>query len=127
MNALQVQINEINQKVDQLREIVQQLGNHLTVVSTADVATLPALAPVIVPERVAVASRPVPSPLPESKVSEHKDIISDEYMDSSFFFPGSDAFMTADIQICRLTAQLTAAYNRIAALEEQLIARRTRN
>jgi hypothetical protein len=33
--------------------------------------------------------------------------------------------ITDDIQIRRLTAQLTAAYNRIAALEEQLLAKRT--
>jgi hypothetical protein len=33
--------------------------------------------------------------------------------------------ITADLQVQRLTAQLTAAYNRIAALEEQLLAQRT--
>jgi hypothetical protein len=37
---------------------------------------------------------------------------------------GDRPLMTQDIQIQRLTAQLTAAYNRIAALEEQLVANR---
>ncbi|QQE63879.1 hypothetical protein GFS31_05500 [Leptolyngbya sp. BL0902] len=35
-----------------------------------------------------------------------------------------DANLSQDIQIQRLTAQLTAAYHRIAALEEQLLATR---
>ncbi len=35
-----------------------------------------------------------------------------------------DKNITPEIQIQRLTAQLTAAYNRIAALEEQLLLKR---
>jgi hypothetical protein len=35
-----------------------------------------------------------------------------------------DRQITPEIQIQRLTAQLTAAYNRIAALEEQLMRQR---
>jgi hypothetical protein len=35
--------------------------------------------------------------------------------------------ISPEAQVQRLTAQLTAAYNRIAALEEQLLAQRTRN
>ena len=33
--------------------------------------------------------------------------------------------LSPDLQIRRLTAQVTAAYNRIAALEEQLLAQRS--
>jgi hypothetical protein len=54
---------------------------------------------------------------------EHKDIL----LDDSYFDNNSQSLekeLTADIQIQRLTAQLTAAYNRIAALEEQLLAKR---
>jgi hypothetical protein len=56
-------------------------------------------------------------------VLEHKDIL----LDDSYFDKNSQSLekeLTADIQIQRLTAQLTAAYNRIAALEEQLLAKR---
>lgn len=56
-------------------------------------------------------------------VLEHKDIL----LDDGYFDNNSQSFekeLTADIQIQRLTAQLTAAYNRIAALEEQLLAKR---
>lgn len=36
----------------------------------------------------------------------------------------TETTFSSDVQIQRLTAQLTAAYNRIAALEEQLMAAR---
>ena len=54
---------------------------------------------------------------------EHKDLLSDD----SYFDKNSQSLeqeLSADIQIQRLTAQLTAAYNRIAALEEQLLSKR---
>ncbi len=54
---------------------------------------------------------------------EHKDVIADGiYPDSNL--QGGDKQITPEIQIQRLTAQLTAAYNRIAALEEQLLLKR---
>ncbi|MEA5617811.1 hypothetical protein VB711_08165 [Cronbergia sp. UHCC 0137] len=54
---------------------------------------------------------------------EHKDILVDGiYLDIN---PQSgDKQITPEIQIQRLTAQLTAAYHRIAALEEQLLRER---
>jgi hypothetical protein len=54
---------------------------------------------------------------------EHKDVL----VDSNNFDPGGQSperQLSPEIQIQRLTAQLTAAYSRIAALEEQLISRR---
>ena len=54
---------------------------------------------------------------------EHKDIL----LDDSYFDKNSQSLekeLTTDIQIQRLTAQLTAAYHRIAALEEQLLSKR---
>ena len=54
---------------------------------------------------------------------EHKDIL----LDDSYFDKNSQSVekeLTTDIQIQRLTAQLTAAYHRIAALEEQLLSKR---
>ncbi|MEM7714476.1 MAG: hypothetical protein AAF349_13040 [Cyanobacteria bacterium P01_A01_bin.68] len=54
---------------------------------------------------------------------EHKDVLVDDvFLDAN---PDTgDKHITPDIQIQRLTAQLTAAYNRIAALEEQLLLKR---
>ncbi|MEH1873388.1 hypothetical protein [Nostoc sp.] len=53
---------------------------------------------------------------------EHKDVLIDGiYLD---MHRQSGDNITPEIQIQRLTAQLTAAYNRIAALEEQLLRER---
>ncbi|WP_317035080.1 hypothetical protein [Nodosilinea sp. E11] len=56
-------------------------------------------------------------------VCEHKDILLDSsYLDLDR--QNTETKFSQDVQIQRLTAQLTAAYNRIAALEEQLLASR---
>lgn len=57
-------------------------------------------------------------------VCEHKDILVDSDYSPTERQPVEGNF-SQDIQIQRLTAQLTAAYHRIAALEEQLLAART--
>jgi repressor of nif and glnA expression len=54
--------------------------------------------------------------------SGHKDVLQDE--DGMATTGLSDRTLGPDMQIRRLTAQLTAAYGRIAALEEQLLMRR---
>ncbi|MCL2930445.1 MAG: hypothetical protein O4861_05665 [Trichodesmium sp. St16_bin4-tuft] len=54
---------------------------------------------------------------------EHKDVL----VDDNYLNKGSqniDGELTSNIQIQRLTAQLTAAYNRIASLEEQLLSKK---
>lgn len=54
---------------------------------------------------------------------EHKDVLTDGvYLDMSR--QSGEKILSPEIQIQRLTAQLTAAYNRIAALEEQLLRER---
>jgi uncharacterized coiled-coil protein SlyX len=54
----------------------------------------------------------------------HKDVI-DDGEDSALEHHGStQIIMPPEMQVQRLTAQLTAAYSRIAALEEQLLSRR---
>jgi hypothetical protein len=54
---------------------------------------------------------------------EHKDVLIDGIYPEMNPQAG-DKQITPEIQIHRLTAQLTAAYNRIAALEEQLMRER---
>lgn len=55
---------------------------------------------------------------------DHKDILNDEP-----HFGGDQLsnhqVLSPEVQVQRLTAQLTAAYNRIAALEEQLLTHRS--
>ncbi|MDB9311893.1 hypothetical protein PN462_02175 [Spirulina sp. CS-785/01] len=57
----------------------------------------------------------------------HKDILNDEEnwkKLSDYHYQPDEQEFAPDLQVRRLTAQVTAAYNRIAALEEQLLARR---
>jgi hypothetical protein len=58
----------------------------------------------------------------ELKELKHKDILLDGVAEISY--QTIDRQITPEIQIQRLTAQLTAAYHRIAALEEQLLRQR---
>lgn len=54
---------------------------------------------------------------------EHKDVLVDSnYLEADEH--KGERELAPEIQIRRLTAQLTAAYNRIAALEEQLLSQR---
>jgi hypothetical protein len=54
---------------------------------------------------------------------EHKDVLIDGvYLEMNR--QSGERNLSPEIQIQRLTAQLTAAYNRIAALEEQLLRER---
>jgi hypothetical protein len=55
---------------------------------------------------------------------EDKDLISDRSILNINSHSHRHKDFSPEAQIQRLTAQLTAAYNRIAALEEQLLARR---
>jgi chromosome segregation ATPase len=56
-------------------------------------------------------------------LSDSKDILADGD-NFTAGLPSTEKVMSPELQIQRLTAQLTAAYNRIAALEEQLLSRR---
>ena len=53
----------------------------------------------------------------------HKDVLVDVRFPETEQQSG-DRLLSPEVQVQRLTAQLTAAYNRIAALEEQLLSKR---
>lgn len=121
MDSLQVQITTLNRKVDGLYEIIERLS--------LQIAELLA-------ERTFVSSSTgdyhqfhsasVYGRSPEvgllNALMDHKDVLSEDNHSDSH--TGGEKELSAQVQIQRLTAQLTAAYNRIAALEEQLLARR---
>ncbi len=58
------------------------------------------------------------------ELMDHKDILIDSE-GTELYAKKSDRVLPPELQIQRLTAQLTAAYNRIAALEDQLLSRRS--
>jgi hypothetical protein len=120
MDRLQKQITDLNRKVDQLYGIIEQLSLQVNdLVSEKQ--------PQIEKEDEFVVSfDPMTSPLPLGESDElimgHKDILLDPISPSHRTPPTYAEALSVDLQVRRLTAQLTAAYNRIAILEEQLIA-----
>lgn len=120
MDPLTQQVVALSHKVDALYEIIRQLtgkvSEHLSHEATSTSSDL---------EEPQVYRFPVSLTKSAGKFSlEHKDVlIDDEYIETNYH--SREPTLTADLQIQRLTAQLTAAYNRIAALEEQLLAKRT--
>lgn len=112
MDLLHKQILVLSNKIDALYQIVEQLNQKVTqalaegrikaVSSAADEqgGTVRVRSPAVTPE--------------------HKDILVDDDYSQRHPLMG-DRPLSAEVQIQRLTAQLTAAYNQIAALEEQLL------
>jgi TolA-binding protein len=119
MDTLQIQISELRNKVDSLYGLIERISHQVQGLSEAKEQKL---------ERESYlrpsfeSSRSI-SPLSgESKYQlTHKDVLVDDNSSTNTASSGSEQNLSPDIQIRRLTAQLTAAYNRIAALEEQLL------
>ena len=118
MDTLQVQISELRAKIDRLYEMVEQINSQVKELSLQQ--TKP-----IERESYSLPSFASATAQLADRASEtdyqltHKDILVDDTSSSSA--GSSSDSLAPDTQIRRLTAQLTAAYNRIAALEEQLL------
>ena len=114
IDVLQKQVVELSNKVDVLHVLIEQL--------TEKVSGIAALQDREFGKRNgSVNLAPVALPRPVDPSMTHKDILSDEPpLDGSQ--SSSPHNISPAIQIQRLTAQLTAAYNRMAALEEQILA-----
>lgn len=123
MDSFQDQIAGLSVRIDGLHQIIERLTEKLSVV-LKDVQSL------TVDNNHRLQSGISATPHThlhryESSFSmeQHKDVLMDDnYPDSDHHH--HERNLTPDVQIQRLTAQLTAAYNRIAALEEQLLAQR---
>ncbi len=120
MDVLEKQVLELSDKVDSLHGLLAQLAEK---VDTGMTASQPYVSSNILPDSGPVNVSPALSRRAPNPAMMHKDILSDEpYLESD---KSSGARkLSPEIQIQRLTAQLTAAYNRIAALEEQIMAYR---
>ena len=125
MDGLQQQINELNQQVTQLNHIVEQLSLQMGSSHLHSEAVVNEKLPTQ-PHSIARVSPSVSPSLPRTNhyqsVMDHKDILLDDSDTHTLIAPEEEPLLTTDLQVRRLTAQLTAAYNRIAALEEQLLA-----
>ncbi|MGF1494323.1 MAG: hypothetical protein ACFBSC_18145 [Microcoleaceae cyanobacterium] len=119
MDTSAQQLVALNRKLDILYDIIVQLNERL-------VSEVPDAQPLIPPPSIISEPNLVGNPQVSQAKSEleHKDVLSDDSYLEVGMVQREEPSLTTDIQIQRLTAQLTAAYNRIAALEEQLLSKR---
>lgn len=116
MESLEKQILTLTQKVNAIYEIIARLDMRLSqALSDSSLEKLPAIEHYLDKKQ---------SQGSKSKELEHKDVLTDSMVYSDANYQARDRQITPEIQIQRLTTQLTAAYHRIAALEEQLIRQR---
>lgn len=120
MDTLQKQLSVLNNKVDGLYQLIDQLSDRVgEVVSHCqkpDQANRSG-------SEMTVGQRSYRIQSYFESTMEHKDVLVDhDSLEASFQM--SERQVSPEIQIQRLTAQLTAAYSRMAALEDQLIAQR---
>lgn len=112
MDLVQDQLAAMSAKVDALHQIIEQLDHKVTSALSQPSSQHGSLSGSITYE----------SPLHTSPGMSHKDVLVESKSFESE--QQGERPITPEIQIQRLTAQLTAAYNRIAALEEQLLSQR---
>jgi hypothetical protein len=121
MEPLQKQILTLSEKLDALCQVIEQLdGKVAQAFSECSLANKQAKDNY--QENGAAGGYQFKGRVSLNPEMEHKDVLTDGiYLD---MHRQSGDHITPEIQIQRLTAQLTAAYNRIAALEEQLLRER---
>lgn len=120
MDTLQKQIIDLTHKVEALYQMVENLSSQLQNFLVENQQQKSA-------EELTGMSATTYSDYQRGNAQssmEHKDILTDSGVWNSSGEQSYDHNMSPETQIRRLTAQLTAAYNRIAALEEQLLAKR---
>ena len=120
MDVLEKQVLELSDKVDSLHSLIAQLAEK---VDSGMSSVSPTTNSSILPDSGAVNVSPAAARRAPNPAMVHKDVLSDEpYLETDK--SSTARKLSPEIQIQRLTAQLTAAYNRIAALEEQIMAYR---
>lgn len=118
MSTLQIQITQLEEKIDSLRKLVERIGEQVNTLAREKTATPAAYSLSANYSRSTSIAKEKDNAY---SLTHHKDIIMDEDSETGVSSSNNDAELSTEIQIRRLTAQLTAAYNRIAALEEQLL------
>lgn len=110
--SIQAQVNQLQECIDRLQVAIESIPEKI-------VATLLAAQEI---------QEPVPAHQTHNSFAEHVDDQGQHFLLQEE--PSRDGGrqyhqdIAPEAQVQRLTAQLTAAYNRIAALEEQLLAQR---
>ncbi|MBE9028482.1 hypothetical protein IQ266_01765 [filamentous cyanobacterium LEGE 11480] len=120
MTALQTQINHLDQQIDTLNQSIEQLTKYVASLLEERHQSMTVPSPDLIGRSVRSSSG---GDSYREMMMESKDILLEDD-DTDLGMSHSEKVMSPELQIQRLTAQLTAAYNRIAALEEQLLSKR---
>ncbi len=112
METLQQQLTAVNAKIDAMHQKIEVISTQISELLASNRANA---------EDRALSSGPKTATRPSTS-SGHRDVLADE--DHMALNEERGKSMSQELQMQRLMAQLTAAYNRIAALEEQLLAQR---
>jgi regulator of replication initiation timing len=122
MDLLQDQVTSLDVKVDALHQMIGQLSNQITQI-LSELKAVKADRDHLSQSGMDGGRYSYQGRNSLESSMEHKDVLLDvNYADSES--QSGERILAPEVQIQRLTAQLTAAYNRIAALEEQLLAKR---
>jgi len=122
MNTTKEDLTTLNNKVDMMYKMLENLNQNVSVLTS----NKPKMTQI---QRELSVENSQDNHLSLNKIMMdqnlvHKDVLIDSNGLEKGFHYGNERELSPEIQIQRLTAQLTAAYNRIAALEEQLLSRR---
>jgi len=121
MEPLQKQVIILSNKVDALYQIVAQLSSKVSdAFSECRLTPIQGMQDTLGADGGCYSAQSYSVSRPSM---EHKDVLVDAN-ELDTHLQNGEKELSPEIQVQRLTAQLTAAYNRIAALEEQLLARR---
>ncbi|NJM76102.1 MAG: hypothetical protein HC852_10300 [Acaryochloridaceae cyanobacterium RU_4_10] len=114
MDTLQEQLTAVNAKIEAMHQKIEVISTQIAELLTST--------------RLGSESQPnghissISAPISSAPVTTHRDVLEEE--DHMALNEARGKSMSQELQMQRLMAQLTAAYNRIAALEEQLLAQR---
>ena len=122
MESLEKQILVLSDKVDAIYSVIERLDIRLSeALLDSSAEKLPPI------EGYLDNNQPAYKLIEDVNISEtleHEDVLIDGLVYSEMNYQSRNRQVTPEIQIQRLTTQLTAAYHRIAALEEQLVRQR---
>ncbi|WP_071518475.1 hypothetical protein [Geitlerinema sp. PCC 9228] len=128
MDSLQVQVTNLSRKVDALYQITEQLSQQMSEILAERPSHQHASVQATPNTQISTVEEPATQQSARNSSThlfdEYKDILLEETSDLEGGYHQGDRAITPEIQVQRLTAQLTAAYNRIAVLEEQLLSLR---
>ncbi len=121
MDSLETEVKMLVSKVADLYEMVAHINTKMSLIFAEQELIG---SPVIEPPKLDIKEHQIYG---RNRVifepsEEHKDVLVESKSSVNDSIQYLDQELTPDLQIQRLTAQLTAAYNRIAALEERLLA-----